>query len=50
VSIKNVVRIDRSPMNEKVWCIQLECGHEVWKTAKRKPTVKQMRCERCENK
>lgn len=49
VVIKNVVRIDRSPMNELVWCIQLECNHDVFRTAKKKPTVKQLRCEKCEH-
>lgn len=51
MSIKNVVRIERLPSLShltSVWCIELECGHKCWWTAKRKPTVKQLRCEKCE--
>lgn len=48
--IKNVVRIDRSPMNEKIWCIQLECNHDVFVTSKHKPSRKRMHCEKCQAK
>jgi hypothetical protein len=44
---KRVTRIDQSPMNKLRWCMQLECGHEVWVTASRKPKFKTERCERC---
>lgn len=44
---RKVVRVDRSPMNPKVWCVQMDCGHEVW-GAFRKPKVGTMRkCETC---
>lgn len=43
-----IVRIDRSPMNPKVWVVQLDCGHDVYKH--RKPTMRQrIECERCRN-
>lgn len=45
-AIRLVLRIDRSPLNPKVWCIQLECGHEAWHTG-RKPTRRVSFCERC---
>ena len=34
---KRVLRTDRSPMNAKRWCCELECGHEVWVTRDRAP-------------
>ena len=47
---RRVVRIDRSPMNPKQWCYQLECGHEVWKTWTGKPLRhKILACEKCKN-
>jgi hypothetical protein len=42
-----VTRIDQSPMNRERWCLELECGHEVWVSAIRKPKAKTARCERC---
>jgi hypothetical protein len=47
VVARRVVRVDRSPLNVQQWCLQLECGHEVWKTAKRKPTATKAACHRC---
>jgi hypothetical protein len=48
MTIRNVLRIDRNPANPDVWRVQLECGHGVWKQGTKKPTVKQLRCETCE--
>lgn len=45
---KSIVRADRSPMNAKQWCCELECGHETWITQSRQPQVgKRVSCERC---
>lgn len=33
------VRATRSPMNPKQWCLDLECGHDLWLTSQRKPKV-----------
>lgn len=43
---KKVVRVDKSPMNPKLKCVELECGHEIW--VSRAPTVgKLIECETC---
>lgn len=42
-----VQRVDRSPMNPYRWCLELSCGHEVWVTAKRKPTRMKAVCPEC---
>lgn len=42
---RTITRKDRSPMNKKRWCLELECGHEVWVTGK--PRGKQAECEEC---
>ena len=44
---RSVKRIDRSPMNPDRWCYELECGHEVWVTAKRKPKRLTIHCPTC---
>ena len=38
---KRIVRVDRSPLNPKRWCLMLECGHEEWVTATAKPKKKE---------
>lgn len=44
-----VVRVDRSPMNAKRWCLTLVCAHEVWITKARRPKAAgQVRCGKCE--
>lgn len=59
-----IVRIDRSPMNEKIWVLQLDCGHDVCVTQKARPSKERtwtdkatgerlcgpkfLRCERCD--
>lgn len=45
-----VIRVDQSPVNPKRWCLQLECGHEVWVSASKKPTTKVADCESCRRK
>jgi hypothetical protein len=42
-----VVRIDRSPMNKRRWCLELECGHEEWITSSRRPTREFTICCKC---
>ena len=44
---KRIIDITRSPMNPKRWMLTLECGHEVWITASRRPERRSMRCARC---
>jgi hypothetical protein len=50
---RTIVRIDRSPMNTKVWVVQLDCGHDICvykkprRTANGGPTFQ---CEKCETK
>lgn len=36
-----------SPLNPLRWCLQLDCGHDTWVTAKRRPTRQTIRCPRC---
>lgn len=38
-----------SPLNPLRWSLDLECGHEVWVTAKRKPTAKTADCGPCKD-
>lgn len=33
-----VVRVTRSPLNPHRWALDLSCGHEVWVTARTRPT------------
>jgi hypothetical protein len=46
-STRLVLRVDRSPMNALRWCCELECGHEVWITSKRRPSRSRMKCSKC---
>lgn len=36
-----------SPLNPHRWCCQLDCGHDEWVTAKRRPTRLTLVCSRC---
>jgi hypothetical protein len=47
ISLRQVVRVNQSPMNPLRWCIELSCRHEVWVTRKSKPKVKVMSCAEC---
>jgi len=44
----SIVRIDRSPMNAKVWIAELACGHDACLYRKPKATDK-LYCEKCES-
>lgn len=39
--------VKQSPLNPKQWCCQLDCGHDQWITAKRRPTRHTLLCDRC---
>jgi hypothetical protein len=36
---QKIKRVDRSPMNERIWIIELMCGHEIYKTQRSKPRI-----------
>lgn len=36
---ERIVRIDRSPMNDQIWVLQLTCGHDVCVTQKKRPSL-----------
>lgn len=42
-----VTRKDQSPTNPLRWCIQLECGHELWITGERPPKYQSAMCAKC---
>jgi hypothetical protein len=42
--------VKQSPMNGQRWCLQLDCGHDEWVTAKSRPTRQSIRCSRCADK
>lgn len=44
---RTVLRVDRSPMNEKRWSLTLSCGHEGWVTSGRRPAKKTAFCAVC---
>lgn len=47
--MRNIVRIDRSPMNSRILIFQLDCGHDVARAAQqrgRRPRA--MECEKCQ--
>lgn len=39
--------VKQSPLNALRWCLQLDCGHDQWVTAKSRPTRRTIRCSRC---
>jgi hypothetical protein len=39
-----VLRVTLSPLNNRRWCLGLACGHELWVTAKRRPTRRTAVC------
>jgi hypothetical protein len=45
---RKVTSVKQSPLNPKQWNLQLDCGHDVWTTAKRRPTKQTAPCERCQ--
>lgn len=46
-ALLKAVRVTQSPMNAKQWCVDLECGHEIWVTSNRKPKKQSYPCEKC---
>lgn len=42
--------VKQSPMNGQRWCLQLDCGHDEWVTAKRRPTRQTISCSKCVTK
>ena len=48
VGLREITRADRSPLNRKVWCYQLACGHDVFRPGRKKRIGSQLRCEECE--
>lgn len=44
-----VVSVKQSPLNPLRWCLQLDCGHDVWITSKKKPLRVANPCERCKD-
>ena len=45
---RKVVSITQSPMNNKRWCLELECGHDVWITSKSHPKRNTEKCTTCD--
>jgi len=43
---KKVIRVDKSPLNPKRKCIELECGHEVWRN-RAVPVGSMLECHAC---
>jgi hypothetical protein len=39
-----VIAVHQSPMNAQRWCLTLQCGHELWVTATRKPKTQTVKC------
>lgn len=37
VVMRRVVAATQSPVNEGRWLVEMECGHEKWVTAKKRP-------------
>lgn len=44
---RTVIRATRSPLNKLRWSCDLSCGHSIWVTASRRPTV--ANCTFCAN-
>ena len=42
---RKVVRATRSPLNVKQWCLDLDCGHELWVSDKKAPKL--VGCHEC---
>jgi len=50
VKPSRILAVKQSPMNALRWCLQLDCGHDQWVTAKRRPTRVSIKCDRCAEK
>ena len=42
--------VKQSPLNAHRWCLQLDCGHDVWVTAKQRPRGRTAQCPQCDAK
>lgn len=42
-----VESVKQSPLNPRRWCLQLDCGHDEWVTANRRPQRIEQRCSKC---
>lgn len=40
----SVTDATQSPLNPKRWCLELDCGHDIWVTSEKKPTRKTATC------
>ena len=47
---RTIKRVDRSPLNERRWCLTLACGHETWITSRCRPRMKDVICVECKAK
>jgi len=45
--LRNVMRVDRSPLNRMRWCLHLVCGHDEWMTSRTRPLRKHHWCSIC---
>ena len=43
----NVNRVTQLPMTTKLWCLELDCGHDRWVISKSKPKRKIAKCGVC---
>ena len=47
VRASRIESIKQSPLNAMRWCCQLDCGHDQWITARRRPTRQHLVCYTC---
>ena len=47
IPASRVESVKQSPLNEKRWCLQLNCGHDAWITATKRPQRRMHVCPRC---
>src|SRR5882672_1893650 len=45
--MRTVLKITQSPLNPRRWSLDLNCGHDIWVTARRKPTRQFAPCPKC---
>ena len=42
-----LVRVDQSPTNSKVWCLELSCGHSFFRPGRKPRLGGEYRCTKC---
>jgi hypothetical protein len=47
IAMRQVMRVDQSPMNPKQWCLTMSCGHETWVTRRTRPKIRFTACAKC---